>query len=114
MGFILTLLGILALLLCLAGIGLGVYMATNSNTRELGRLFALWWIPAAAAATGILMRDLLTFVVGLGCFLVAGLVFVSTGIAMRSRRTKHGNRWDEGSGTGDASSSRPRDRKTAS
>ncbi len=90
------------LLLALAGVGLGVYMATNPNTRELGLLFALWWIPAAAAASGILMRDLVTFVIGLACFLVAGVVFISTGVLMRGRRKKRDNRWDEESKARDA------------
>ena len=113
MGFFLTLLGILALLFSLAGIGLGLYMATNPNTGELGRLFAIWWVPGVAAASGILMRDLVTFVVGLGCFLVAGVVFVSTGIFMRSRRTKRGDRWNVDSGA-EGARSKPRNRKTAS
>ena len=111
MGFLLTLLGILALLFSLAGIGLGAYMATNPNTRELGGLFSLWWVPAVAAASGILMRDLVTFVVGMGCFLFAGLVFVSTSIVMRNRRARPLDRRDEGSA---ANVKRPRNRKTAS
>ena len=86
MDFLLTLLGILFLLLAIAGIGFGVYMTTNSNTSELGWLFALWWVPAAASASGILMRDLVTFVIGLGCFLVAGIVFLATGVLMRGQR----------------------------
>lgn len=110
MGFVLTFLGVLALLLSLAGIGLGVYMTTTSNTRELGRLFALWWIPAAAASSGILMRDLVTFVVGLGCFLVAGVFFVSTGVAMRSRRMNRADQWSGVPDNRDASKSRPRNR----
>lgn len=113
MGFLLTLLGILALVVALAGVGLGVYMATNPNTRELGPLFTLWWVPAVAAASGILMRDLVTFVIGLACFLVAGVVFVATGVLMRSRRVKSNDRWDEGFGSKDADG-KPRNRKTAS
>lgn len=111
MGFFLTLLGILALLFSLAGIGLGAYMATNPNTRELGGLFSLWWIPAVAAASGILMRDLVTFVVGLGCFVFAGLFFVSTSIVMRNRRARPIDRRGEGR-TADAK--KPQNRKTAS
>lgn len=113
MGFLLTLLGILALVVALAGVGLGVYMATNPNTRDLGPLFALWWVPAVAAASGILMRDLVTFVIGLACFLVAGVVFVATGVLMRSRRVKSNYRWNEGPGSKDAGD-KPRNRKTAS
>lgn len=91
MSFLLTLLGMLFLLLALAGIAFGIYMTTNSNTSELGWLFALWWVPAAASASGILMRDLVTFVVGIGCFLVAGLVFLMTGVLMRGRRKGRGS-----------------------
>ncbi len=111
MGFLLTLVGILALLVSLGGIGLGVYMATSPNTRELGGLFSLWWIPAVASASGILMRDLVTFVVGLGCFLLAGLFLISTSIVTRNRRAKPMERRDE---SGAPNVKRPQDRKTAS
>ena len=86
--FVLTLLGILLLLVFLAGICLGVYMATNPNTRQVGWLFALWWVPGAAAATGVLMRDLVTFAVGSVCFLVAGVVFLLKGLSMRKAHLK--------------------------
>lgn len=92
MSFVLTLLGILLLLVFLAGIGLGVYMATNPNTRQIGWLFALWWVPGAAAATGVLMRDLVTFTVGAVCFLVAGVVFLLKGLSMRRAHSKRGGR----------------------
>lgn len=78
------------LLVFLAGIGLGVYMATNPNTRQLGFLFALWWVPGAAAATGVLMRDLVTFTVGAVCFLIAGVVFLLKGFSMRRTNSKRG------------------------
>ena len=91
-----TLLGILLLLLALAGIGFGVYMTTNPNTKDLGLLFALWWIPAAASASGILMRDLVTFVIGLGCFLLAGIVFLTMGVLMRGRRKSRGPHGQKG------------------
>lgn len=113
MGFLLTLLGIMVLVLSLAGVGLGVFMATSPNTKELGPLFALWWVPAVAAASGILMRDLVTFVIGLVCFLVAGVIFVATGFLMRSRRVKSNDRWSERSGSKDPGNE-PRNRKTAS
>lgn len=90
MNFVLTLLGILLLLVFLAGIGLGVYMATNPNTRELGWLFAVWWVPGAAAAAGVLMKDLVTFTVGSVCFLVAGVVFLLKGLSMRRSQAKRG------------------------
>ena len=76
MSFILSAIGILLFLLSLAGISIGMFMAFDRNTREAGRLFALGWVPAAAAAGGVLMRDAVTFAVGLLCFLVAGAVFI--------------------------------------
>ncbi len=75
MGFILTAIGTLLLLASLAGVTFGAYMALDSKTRESGKLFAVWWVPAAAAASGVLMRDIVTFSVGVLCFLVAGAVF---------------------------------------
>lgn len=108
--YILTLLGTLLLLIFLAGIGLGVYMATNPNTREFGWLLALWWVPGAAGATGVLMRDLVTFTVGAVCFLVAGVVFLLKSIIIRSRTKRpRGPRKDVPQGT-DGNKSR----KTAS
>ena len=83
MGFILTAIGILLLLLSLAGISFGTFMAADPKTREPGRLFALWWVPAVAAASGVLMRDVVTFAVGLLCFLVAGAVFILQGGSTR-------------------------------
>jgi cbb3-type cytochrome oxidase subunit 3 len=74
--FILTAIGTLLFLLCLAGISFGVFMAVDRNTREAGWLFALGWVPAVAAAGGVLMRDAVTFTVGLLCFLIAGTVFI--------------------------------------
>ena len=79
MGFLLTTIGLLLLLVCLAGVALGLYMAADSKTREGGWLFAVWWVPAVAAASGVLMRDVVTFTVGTFCFLVAGAVFVLGG-----------------------------------
>lgn len=79
MGFMLSAIGTLVLLASLAGVVFGVYMATDPKTREPGKLFAVWWVPAAAAASGVLMRDVVTFVVGFLCFLVAGAVFTFEG-----------------------------------
>lgn len=90
MNFVLTLLGILLLLFFLAGISLGVFMATNSNTRQVGWMFALWWVPGAAAAVGVLVRDLVTFTVGAVCFLVAGVAFSLKGLSMRRASSKRG------------------------
>ena len=76
MSFILTAIGLLLLVVALAGIGLGIYMAVEPKTRASGKLFAIWWVPGLAAASGVLMRDVVTFTVGLICFLIAGAVMV--------------------------------------
>ena len=75
MGFILSVIGTLLLLFCLLAVALGSYMAMDPKTREPGKLFAVWWVPGVAAASGVLMRDVVTFAVGSLCFLVAGAVF---------------------------------------
>ncbi len=72
LGFLLTFLGALLLLASLAGVALGVYMASNHGTRGAGLFFALWWTPAAAASAGVIMHDPVTFLVGVSCFVVAG------------------------------------------
>lgn len=72
MSLLITFLGILILLVSLAGLALGLFMAADQRTREPGLLFALWWTPALAAAAGIFMRDPVTFFMGLICFAVAG------------------------------------------
>jgi hypothetical protein len=77
--FVLTVIGVLLLLICLAGIALGVYMATEEMNREAGVLFAICWVSGAAGAAGVAMRDGVTFIVGMICFLVAGAVFVLFG-----------------------------------
>ena len=92
MGFVLTAIGFLLLIVCLAGVGLGLYMAADSKTREGGWLFAVWWVPGVAAASGVLMRDVVTFTVGTLCFLVAGAVFVLGGD--RSRKPPAGRQSD--------------------
>ena len=79
MSFILTAIGILLLVISLAGVALGLYMAADGRTRSRGRLFAVLWVPALAASTGVLMRDVVTFTVGLLCFLIAGTVFALQG-----------------------------------
>jgi hypothetical protein len=76
MGFILTTIGLLLLVVALAGIGLGIYMAVEPKTRASGKLFAIWWVPGVAAASGVLMRDIVTFTVGVICFLIAGAMMV--------------------------------------
>ncbi len=62
------------LLLSLVGIAFGLYMVLDNRTREYGRFFATWCITAAAAAVGVLMRDRVTFTVGVFCFVVSGAV----------------------------------------
>jgi len=77
--FVLTVIGFLLLVISLAGVALGVYMAADSRTRGRGKLFALLWVPAVAASSGVLMHDVVTFTVGLLCFLIAGTVFALQG-----------------------------------
>jgi len=74
--FILTAIGLLLLVVALAGVALGIYMAVDPRTRQSGGLFAIWWVPGLAAASGVLMRDVVTFFVGIVCFVVAGAVIV--------------------------------------
>ena len=79
MSFILTAIGLLLLVIALGGIAFGLYMAADPRTRDAGKLCAIWWVPGVAAASGVLMRDVVTFTVGMLCFLVAGAVFVFEG-----------------------------------
>ena len=79
MSFVLTVIGVALLLICLAGVAIGVYMASEAKNREAGVLFALCWVSAAAGAAGVAMRDVVTFLVGMVCFLVAGAVFLLFG-----------------------------------
>lgn len=71
--------GSLLLVISLTGVALGLYMAADRRTRSRGKLFAILWVPAVAASSGVLMRDVVTFTVSLLCFLVAGTVFVLQG-----------------------------------
>jgi hypothetical protein len=87
-GFILSAIGTLLLLASLAGVAFGAYMAADPQTRESGKLFALWWVPAVAAASGVFMRDVVTFSVGVLCFLVAGAVFTFEGARARRPAVK--------------------------
>ena len=75
LGILLLLVGALLLLLALAGVVFGLFMAFDQRTRESGLFFALWWIPAVAAAGGVLMQDLATFTIGVFCFAVAGVAY---------------------------------------
>jgi hypothetical protein len=76
---ILTVIGLLLLLVSVAGIFFGIFMATDPKTRGQGTLFAVWWVPGLASASGVLMRDVVTFAVGLLCLLVAGAVVAFEG-----------------------------------
>jgi hypothetical protein len=76
---VLSVIGVLLLLVCLAGIAFGLYMASENKNREAGLLFAVCWVPAAAGAAGVAMRDWVTFLVGTVCFLVAAAAFVLFG-----------------------------------
>ena len=69
--------------ICLAGVALGVYMASDARSREPGVLFALCFVSGAAGAFGLAARDVVTFVVGFLCFLVAGAAFLLFGGVQR-------------------------------
>jgi uncharacterized membrane protein len=86
--FILTITGSLLLVVALLGAGLGIYMAVEPKTRASGKLFAIWWVPALAAASGVLMRDVVTFTVGSVCFLIAGVVMVFEDIRPRKPQVR--------------------------
>jgi hypothetical protein len=73
LSLLLTCLGLLLLLASLAGVVFGLYVAARGGTRRQGLFFALWWMPAAAASVGVIMRDPVTFVVGACCFVVGGV-----------------------------------------
>ena len=83
MSFILTAIGLLLLLAALAAVGFGLFMGMDPKNRDAGHFFAVWWVPGVAAASGVLMRDVVTFAVGALCFLVAGAVFALQGGTQR-------------------------------
>ncbi|CAN5609555.1 hypothetical protein BH24ACT18_BH24ACT18_00130 [soil metagenome] len=101
MNFVLTVIGVVLLLICLAGVASGVYIAAEHKNRESGVLFALCWVSGAAGAAGVAMRDGVTFLVGMVCFLVAGAVFLLFGDVKggsgRRERGKSSGRVPEGS-----------------
>lgn len=86
MSFLLGLVGALLLLAALAGVAFGIFMSMFPNTRRAGAYFALWWVSGAAAAAGVLMRDPVTFAVGLACFCLSGAAYAAAGGGRRSRR----------------------------
>lgn len=93
MNFLLTLLlvvvGLLLLLLSLAGLAFGVFMAFDERNREQGIFFAIWLVPAVAASLGIVLRDWVTFTIGALCFVIAGaaLALERHGSKGQARRT---------------------------
>ena len=91
---LLVIIGLLLLLLALAGVAFGVFMALDERTREQGVFFAVWWVPAVAASLGIVLRDLVTFTIGMLCFVVAGAALAlerhSTNTQAKGRRTDTG------------------------
>ena len=46
--FILTAIGLILLVISLAGIALGLYMSADKSTRSRGRLFAVLWACSAS------------------------------------------------------------------
>lgn len=88
-------LGGLLFLVSLAGVGVGLFIATNLGTRESGVFFALWWTPAVAGSAGIMMRDPVTFVIGVLCFAVAGLAFYSGRRDAGSSKPRNGPKYSE-------------------
>jgi hypothetical protein len=69
---LLVVVGIVLLLLSLAGVAFGVFMAFDERNRERGVFFAIWLVPAVAGSLGIVLRDLVTFTIGALCFVIAG------------------------------------------
>ncbi len=120
MSLFLTIVGVLLLLPSLAGIAFGAYMSTHPKTRESGGMFALLWVPALAAAIGVLLRDPVTVVVSLICFVVAGTTLCVAGVVTKirqpkTRRTTSENRQNlTHAQTTRESSSRKKYRRTAS
>ena len=105
MNIILTAIGLILLVIALAGVAFGIYMAADPRTREAGKLCAIWWVPGVAAASGVLMRDVVTFTIGILCFLVAGAVFVLEGGRPHKptvRRTRDLTRGPEGNRSPDS------------
>ena len=98
MSFILTAIGLLLLAISLGGVALGLYMAADQKTRARGWLFAVSGCRRLAASSGVLMRDVVTFTVGLLCFLVAGTVFALQGDRPTSHQARERPTWQEARG----------------
>jgi hypothetical protein len=80
---LLVIVGLLLLLMTLAGVAFGIFMALDVRTREQGVLLAAWCVPAVAAALGVVLRDWVTFTIGTLCFVVAGAA-----LALEKRSSK--------------------------
>ena len=80
---LLVIVGLLLLLMTLAGVAFGIFMALDVRTREQGVLFAVWCVPAVAASLGVVLRDWVTFTIGTLCFVVAGAA-----LALEKRSSK--------------------------
>ena len=80
---LLVVVGLLLLLLSLAGLVFGVFMAFDERNREQGIFFAIWLVPAVAASLGIVLRDWVTFTIGALCFAIAGAA-----LALERHRSK--------------------------
>ena len=110
MTVLLIAIGLLFLVVSVAGIFFGVFMATDPRTRGQGVLFAVSWISGVAAASGVFMRDVVTFAVGLLCLLLAGAALVFEGSGQNeppARRRKHPSK-----GSPDADKSRDTEKTT--
>ena len=92
---LLVVVGLLLLLLSLAGLAFGVFMAFDERNRDQGIFFAIWLIPAVAASLGIVLRDWVTFIIGALCFVIAGAALAlerhGSKEQPRSRRTSPSN-----------------------
>ena len=92
---LLVVVGLLLLLLSLAGLAFGVFIAFDERNREQGVFFAIWLVPAVAASLGIVLRDWVTFTVGALCFVIAGAALAlerhGSKEQPRSRRTSPAN-----------------------
>ena len=103
---LLVIVGLLLLLLSLAGVAFGVFMSLDERTREQGVFFAIWWVPAVAASLGVVLRDGVTFTVGALCFVVAGAALALE--RHSSKRQAKGRR----TGTGTPSRTPPKKRSS--
>ena len=96
LSLLLTFFGVVLLLTSLAAVALGLFVAARRGTRGPGLFFALWWTPAVAASVGVLVRDPVTFFVGVFCFVVGGMALAVERRAGRppsKDKARGGNSW---------------------